>query len=70
MKRKKFHPNICVDAKNKMVTIYLENCAFYGEWIPSESADIAIYRAVKDNRVVGTRLPLRVWNGKFPITVL
>ena len=69
-KLKKFHPHAIVDSKNKCISIYLEDCSYYGEWIKGEGGDIAIYRANDDERVVGAHFPLRVWNGKFPVDII
>ena len=69
-KLKEFQPHVTIDVENKRLTIFLEDCSFYAEWIDGEDGDIAIYRAVDDGRVVGAFLPLRKWNGKLPIFVL
>lgn len=65
-----FHPNVLVDTENKFVQIFLEDCSFYAEWIKGEGADIAIYRANDDNRVVGAMLPLRIWKGQLPVDII
>jgi len=43
--------------------------ACYHEWIQGEGADISIWRAFSDNRVVGVTLPLKNWDGKSTIHV-
>jgi len=65
-----FNPGVVIDVKNKRVTIILENVPYYGEWLHSEDGDIAIYRAMDNHRVVGAFLPLRVWNGNFPVSII
>ena len=67
---KKFQPGVIVDVANRAVDIFLEDVSFYAEWLKGEGADMAVYRAQDDDRVVGARLPLRVWNGKFPVEIL
>ncbi len=39
------------------VTIILEDVPHYGEWIKGEDGDVALYRAMDDNRIVGAFLP-------------
>lgn len=65
-----FQPHVSIDVANQRLTIFLEDCSHYAEWIDGEGADIAIYRAMDDKRVVGAALPLRKWNGKLPVFVL
>lgn len=50
---------VCLDGET--VTIWTEKplVESHAEWIPGEGADICIYRAMDDNRVVGCRLALR-----------
>lgn len=68
---KEFHPGVIVDPiYGKAVEIYLEDVSYYAEWIKGEGGDIAIYRANDDDRVVGAYLPLRVWKGQFPVSIL
>jgi len=60
---------IDIDAENKAISIFLEDTAQYSEWIKGEGADICIYRAINNDRIVGARLPLHNWNGKLPTVV-
>lgn len=66
---REFHPSVHVDVENKRVEIYLEDVSFYSEWIKGEGADIGIYKAMDNNRVVGAALPLNIWKGKFPVCI-
>ncbi len=69
-KLKEFQPHVTVDVENKAINILLEDVSYYADWINSEGADFALYRANDGNRVVGARLPLRKWNGKLPVEIL
>lgn len=64
-----FHPGAMVDVDNRRVEILLEDVAYYAEWIKGEGADISIYRAMDDNRVIGGVFELREWKGQFPISI-
>lgn len=67
---KNFQQHVVVDTKNAAVEVWLEDCSYHADWIAGEGADIAIFRANQDDRVIGVRLPLRNWNGKLPVDVL
>lgn len=68
--KNKFQPGITVNLDTASVNILLEDVECYAEWIPGEGADVALYRALPaPGRVVGALLPLRKWNGKFPVNV-
>lgn len=69
-KPKGFQPHVLADVANQRLTIFLEDCSYYAQWIRGEDGDVAIYRANDDNRVVGAFLPLRKWNGQLPVEVL
>jgi hypothetical protein len=43
-----------------IVEIALEDVPCHHEWIKGEGADMSIWRALDDDRVVGATLPLRV----------
>jgi hypothetical protein len=62
-RKRKFHPSVWVQPKHGLIEICLEDVACYHEWIRGEGADISIWRAMKDKRVVGVTLPLRKWEG-------
>jgi hypothetical protein len=64
-----FNPGVLVDVDNRRVEVILENVQYYGEWLKGEGGDMAIYRAMDDNRVIGGVFELRVWNGKFPVAI-
>lgn len=51
--------------EGQCVTILTEAVATHAEWIKGEGADICLYRALDDNRLVGALLPLRNWNGQI-----
>ncbi len=67
---KEFQPHIMIDIENQLVHIFLEECESYSEWIKGEEAHVALKRAMDDNRVVGALLPLKNWNGKFPVIII
>lgn len=50
-------PHMWVNKIGGTVEICLENVHYYAEWIKGEGADIAIWRAIDDNRIVGATLP-------------
>ena len=58
-KLKEFQPHIILNSDDKTLTIHMEDCSYYADWIKGEGADIAIYRANDDNRIVGAILPLK-----------
>lgn len=62
-----FHPCVNIDAENKAISIWLEAVPEYGDWIQHEGADMCLYRAIDDHRVVGARLPLRHFDGSFSV---
>lgn len=67
---KEFHPSIEIIPQVKRLHIIMESVPCYNEWIKGEDGDISISRANDDGRVVAAFLPLRVWNGKFPVDVI
>ena len=69
-KLNKFQPHAVVNTIGNCLEVVLEDCAYYAEWIKGEGGDISLYRAMDDNRVIGALLPLRNWNGKFPIDII
>lgn len=66
-KPKAFQQHAIIDPENKTIAIFLEDCSYHAEWIRGEGADIALYRANDDDRVVGAMLPLRQWTGRFAV---
>ncbi len=60
---RKFHPSVWVRPEEGLIEICLEDVACHHEWIEGEGADISIWRANGDWRVVGVTLPLRKWAG-------
>ena len=64
-----FQPNVWIRADIGVIDITLEDVACYHEWIKGEGADISIWRAMNDNRVVGATLPLRNWKGTLPVDI-
>lgn len=67
---KGFQPHAVANTHGNCLQIFLEDCSYYAEWIKGEGGDIALYRAMDNNRVVGANLPLTKWNGKFPIDIV
>jgi hypothetical protein len=65
-----FQPNVLVDPENKRASVFLEDVPYYGEWIKGEDGDIVLYRAQEDDRVIGAFLPLRKWDGVFPVSII
>lgn len=54
-----FRPHVLVMAQEGIIEVVLENASCVHEWIKGEGADISIWRAQDDNRVVGATLPYR-----------
>lgn len=52
-------PYLWVNEVGGTVEIALENVHCHHEWIRGEGADIAIWRAMDDERIVGATLPYR-----------
>jgi hypothetical protein len=67
---KLFQPSITVCPKEKRICVILEDVSYYSEWIKDEDGDIGIYRAMDDKRVVGAFLPLRIWTGDLPVSII
>lgn len=53
----KFTPDINIREDINRCEIILEDVSYYGEWIKGEAGDIALYRAIDDDRIVGAFLP-------------
>lgn len=54
-----FRPHVWARPQEGIVEVALEDVACYHEWLKGEGADISIWRACGDNRVVGATLPYR-----------
>jgi hypothetical protein len=67
---REFQPSIEIIPEVKRLRIIMESVPCYNEWIKGEDGDISISRANDDGRVVAAFLPLRVWNGKFPVDII
>lgn len=67
---KPFQPNILIQPNVGTIEIVLEDVSCYHEWINKEGADISIWRAMDDDRVVGATLPIRKWNGSMDIKTI
>jgi hypothetical protein len=67
---RKFQPHILAMPEYGIVEIILEDAPCYHDWIKGEGADISIWRAMDDNRVVGATLPLRNWKGSLPVGII
>jgi hypothetical protein len=65
----KFQQYVFVDVENEAVEMVLEDTEYYAEWIEGEGADIALFKAYDDNRVIGVRLPLRKWSGNLSVEI-
>lgn len=50
-------PVMDVNEDGQIVQLFTEDVPHYGDWIPGEGADICLYRAMDDNRIVGCCLP-------------
>lgn len=68
--RPKFQQHVFVHPECGTIDIVLEDVSCHHEWIHGEGADISIWRAMTDNRVVGATLPLRNWKGSLPVDIL
>jgi len=51
-------PALYVNEAGRCVQVVLEDVPYRAEWIPGEGADVALYRALDDDRIVGANLPL------------
>lgn len=63
---KPLHANsikILANEHGQCVEIMTEDVPYYAEWIKGEGADIALYRAIDNHRLIGALLPLRNWDG-------
>jgi len=69
-KTNSFQQYVLVQPEVKTLEIMLEDTPYYAEWIKGEGADISIYRAIDNDRVVGALLPLRNFNGKLPVEII
>ncbi len=69
IKPKKFEPHIEINAKEKYICIYLEDCSHFADFINVEKEGVSsIFRANdRTQRIIGACLPLRNYNGKFKV---
>ncbi len=51
-------PALYVNEVGRCIQVILEDVPYHGQWIPGEGADIALYRALDDDRIVGANLLL------------
>lgn len=54
-----FKPSMFLNEDGKCWEIYLEDVPHHHEWIKGEGADISLWRAMDDNRIVGATLPYK-----------
>ena len=64
-----FVQSVWVRPEFGIVEIALEDVSYHVEWIKGEGADIGIWRAQDDDRVVGATLPLRNWKRSFGVAI-
>lgn len=55
---KQFAPSM-ITTGHGTVDVCLENVPCYHDWIGGEGADVSLWRAMDDDRIVGATLPLK-----------